>query len=698
MKKKRNSFKLIFDRALSNSIGKQILFLMGVLLVTFWVSFGLLSASGVEWINYCNEFHINKFVYPLYLLIDDNAFNGLYTSEHGQSWQLLISGITYVIGSLVFAGMLIGIISNAIDKRVENHRKGHIHYLKSGHYIIMGYDELVPSFIAEIFAKKPDADVLILTSVDAEVVYEKLEKSVAGDKLDKIIVNYGQRTSKDYYKDIYLENAEEIFIVGKRSLPAHDAINIECVDNICNYLCEKNITNRPKQITCVFEDVDTYTAFKTTEIFNKVHELGIDFMPYNFYSGWAKQVFVARSYREKNNPSNVIDYPSVYGDGISLDDRKNVHLVFVGASSLSESFATEAAQLLHFPNFSHDEKTRTLITFIDENADQEMTKFVTRNRNFFEVQSYRYRDLTGDSEKDEVIKAELEKESKTDLLDVTFEFIKGDVFSKKVQQELSQWAVDDGQYLSVFLAMTDQRNNFAMAMNMPNAVYDKGIPVFIRQDRADNFVTNLRRADQKDFDYAKVVDGKLTVEKRQGRYANLYPFGMNDLAYCTDDISLKRAKLINYLYSTADYGAMKFTSVEELAKIPAKKIWEDADNYWKPLSIANKWSSIYCADNIPCKLASLKAMGYSGVLEESQMMELAITEHNRWTVEKLLMGFRMPHPEEDKYAHPEFAKELGKNKKLFIHHDIKPYEDLDIVRNLDYEIVKVIPWIVEMTR
>ena len=57
----------------------------------------------------------------------------------------------------------------------------------------------------------------------------------------------------------------------------------------------------------------------------------------------------------------------------------------------------------------------------------------------------------------------------------------------------------------------------------------------------------------------------------------------------------------------------------------------------------------------------------------------------------------MAHTYEDKYANAEYAKELSKNKKLFIHHDIRPYEELDIVRNLDYEIVKAIPWIVKMT-
>ena len=77
---------------------------------------------------------------------------------------------------------------------------------------------------------------------------------------------------------------------------------------------------------------------------------------------------------------------------------------------------------------------------------------------------------------------------------------------------------------------------------------------------------------------------------------------------------------------------------------------------------------------------------------------MAIVEHNRWNVEKLLMGFRKAMPNEDKYEHDDYAGLLSKNKKIFIHHDIRPYEDLDIIRNLDVEISRYIPWFIKMTK
>jgi hypothetical protein len=373
--------------------------------------------------------------------------------------------------------------------------------------------------------------------------------------------------------------------------------------------------------------------------------------------------------------------------------------------------------VLHFPN---SDKAKTRITFIEKNADKEKDEFITRNRHFFEVQSFTYYDLT--SERDENKEAQgcrseyvAFKGDDANFLDVEFEFIKGDVFSKQVQDLINGWAKEHEkkQYLSVFLALADQRQNFVMGMNLPDAVYDHAVPIFIRQDRSDNFVTNLRNADTKaeedKLTYSCMnQQGALTQEKRQARYAHIYPFGMNETAYSADDHALKRAKIINYLYETADYEARRFQSILALDAMTAEQIWADANQFWRDpkLTVALKWSNLYCAYTIRTKLASLRAMRGLAVddtshdfqpLTEDEVEQLAVVEHNRWNVEKLLMGFRKPRYEEDKYEHRAFAGQLKQNKELFIHHDIRPFEKLDNISELDYEFTRYIPWIMRMT-
>ena len=711
MKRKRNLL-LRFDRALAHDLRQQVLILFIILCVAFLLSYILLEWSGCQWEFFCEDSNINKLLLPLYLLIDTSTLNNLYMhGEHG--WALFAATIVYLIGVVIFSGMIISVMINAFERRVQNHHNGTIYYLKSGHYIVMGYDEMVPSIIADILDNNKDVDVLLQTSENVVGIKEELQKFFDKKQRKQIIVNYGHRTSLEDYKNIHVESAKEIYIVGNRQHPAHDAINVECVDSICKYLIDYEDKKLPKRITCVFEDLDTYAAFKTSEIFQKVKALNMEFVPYNFYVGWAKQVFVKQCYRDKDGPNAVVKYPVVYGNGITPEDDKYVHLVFVGTTTFAASFAMEAANVLHFPNYVTKGK-RTLITFIDKNADIAKNEFVTRNRHLFDVQRGWYEDLIDGEEssgKREVILPSKEYENDVDFLDVEFEFLKGDVFSASVQERIREWARDtNGQYLSLFLTQLTQRDNFVLGMNMPDEVYDNEIPVFIRQDRSDNFVTNLRNADIRNvndkFVYSLVEKGELHSKYRDGRYAHLYPFGMNETAYCADENSILRAKLINYLYCTADYQTYKFQAIESLDSLPTEKIWSDAEKYWRELTVALKWPNLYNAYSIQVKLASLRAMRNlkiddlshdKSALSEQEAEMMARVEHNRWNVEKLLMGYRKARKEEDKYKYEEYADKLNSNKKLFIHHDICPYNDLNEIKALDKEFSCYIPWIIRMT-
>lgn len=703
---------LSFDRALSHSLLKQLTILAVVLVVVLGFSYLFLAFSGSEWQRFCQEHDLSTWLLPLYLLIDSNALNNLYVDGHVHGWMLFASSLTFLVGAFIFNGIIIGIITASIERRVKNHQEGHIHYLKSGHHVIMGYDDMVPSIITSVFDKDKDDYVLIMTSAEVEDIRESLSKSFSEERMKHIILNFGHRVSANAYKDIHLESAKQVFVVGNHKKSAHDAINVECMDSIYRYLSNPKITQRPQRITCVFKDLDTYAAFKTSEIFRKIGDLGIEFIPYNFFTGWAKQVFVRHKYKDFDNPGVEYKYPSVYGNGITPDDEKYVHLVFVGTTNFAVAFAMEAAYVLHFPNAK---KARTRITFIDINADKEKDEFITRNRHFFEIQEYIYKDLSSEvKETDEAASHRKEyvifEGNNANFLDVEFEFIKGDIFSQRVQKEICGWAKEHNkkQYMSIFLTLADQRQNFVMGMNMPDEVYDNEVNLFIRQDRSDNFVTNLRNADlQVELPYFTVYDdGKLITKNRHARYANIYPFGMNETAYCADDHSLKRAKLINYLYSTANYDTYKFQGLLALDALPDERIWAEANKYWKDLTVALKWSNLYSAYAIKTKQETLRAMRNLKIddtshdydtLSDHEVESLAELEHNRWNVEKLLMGYRKALKHEDKYDHTDHASSLAKNKKLFIHHDIRKYGELGSIDELDREFSRYIPWIMRMT-
>ena len=100
------------------------------------------------------------------------------------------------------------------------------------------------------------------------------------------------------------------------------------------------------------------------------------------------------------------------------------------------------------------------------------------------------------------------------------------------------------------------------------------------------------------------------------------------------------------------------------------------------------------ADSIEFKLRSLGLDVESvkcAVLSEEQIERMAYTEHCRWNMEKLLMGYR-PLTEKEKTGNVN-TKNLKNN--MFAHHLIKPYKDLtDCDKQLDRNIIKKLPDIV----
>ena len=707
MHKENIHFWFTIDRWLSSSRWIQLVLLVGVFGMAYIFSYVLLlSFAGKE----------SNFTDPFFLLFYPNTLDAFLKKDpvsiQSQYIETVAACFIYFLGIVIFGGMLISLISNMISRRVENHQNGLTHYLKRNHVVIMGYDDMVPSIIINVCSNS-DSYVLLMSSVKTEIIREKIRRSAASIYTDRIVFNYGHRTHIADLKTAHVESAKIIYIVGNRSLPAHDSMNVECIQSIGRYF--KDLTNNgrvsylPSSIYCVFEDFDTYSAFQTTDIIKDLLPKNVSLVPYNFYHDWSKKILVNRSYT-----SNGTTYPPLDRDGIKYNDDTFVHLIIVGTSTFGTSIAVEASKILHFPNFDRNNDLKTKITFIDVNADEEINLFRTRNHNFFEIQSSRLIDMTlPKTETTPIPPTVFSGKDNSDFLDVDIEFIKGDVFSDMVRSYLSECSTNENEYLSIILAMSNQQRNFAIAMNMPSIVYERAIPIFIRQDKSSDLVTILHDTSEKMGIVTKhqVKDGKYNPQEMKGRYANIYPFGMTEIGLDHDLITLMQAKLFNYLYYTAFEEkpiTYRLKDIDVLKNMDLKEIKRKADEEWQKLSVAKQWSNLYCAYNIPYRMNSLRAMRNgkedNQKLTDDEIKILGVVEHNRWNVEKLMLGFRKPLPEEDIQNNKAYLLSIDKynqetreemKDKLLIHHDIRPFHGLDEIQELDREIVRYIPWIVE---
>ncbi len=685
---KLHRWLLRFDRTFSDGIWNQIVILIGFFLIAFII--GVLLCSLIPFGEDGKK--IPFYEWALYLFIDGNALSTLYMDNYQEGnriWGVIVGVLGSILGVIIFGGMLISVLSNMLQRRVENFRTGKNTYVIENHYVILGYDEIVPSIIKQICTNE-DAYVLLQSSVPSEEIAEKIHSSIAQDCEKRVIIKNGHRTSVKDLEELKLNQACSIYIVGDRTKPSHDAMNIDCMEKVYDILEKNKDKGLPESITTVFEDQDTYAAMQVADLFDNIRDLGIEFIPYNFYADWAKQMFVDCRYIDNDEQQ----YPSIDGNGITEDDHRHVHLVIVGTSNFGVTLGVEAAKMLHFPNFKKRQNL-TRITFIDLNADKEKYLFMTRYRHFFEIQSHWY-----DREKYPATKFEGEK---ADFLDVEFEFVKGDVYSTQIQKLIADWASDETQLLSLIFAMRDSRHNMAIAMNLPDEVYERNVPVFVRQNTSSKFLAKLHEKSEMPAKKIVVEDNEAKEIPLKGRYANLYPFGMTDIIFDVDKRAQRMAECINHLYSKCDE--------LQWARIPTHEevkncTWDEIHKKWISLPVALQWSNLYSAYNIAYRIHTIKAMRNSDAditeITDKEADTLGRVEHDRWNVEKLLLGYRKPSEAEDYYAESNFidGKKVkamkNAHKELFIHCDIRPYTELDEIQEIDKEIIRYIPWFIEM--
>lgn len=173
------------------------------------------------------------------------------------------------------------------------------------------------------------------------------------------------------------------------------------------------------------------------------------------------------------------------------------------------------------------------------------------------------------------------------------------------------------------------------------------------------------------------------------RYSNLYPFGQHDNSYDPSyRARLLSAKKINYLYEMYD----------KYVRMPDKSNYSILDKYWRGKSFLDRSSSMYSANTVYMKLRSVGLSPDSSKDALKPYVDmLSEVEHNRWDVERLILGVSdlTQAQQAQAVADPQMYKTHWKTN-LHMNKNIIPYDELDedtkkydkiIVRNM-IDVVK----------
>ena len=627
----QSGVKRIIDRKLSSGIGEQlvvfiIIFVLSLLLVTFcyWllgVGNGFVDSVAKSFADFFGGDQYSNYAYP-------NE-----TASDIAPWVKWVTLVACIIGSIVFQGLLIATLTNAIQSRAEKVQNGDIRYKFNGHYLIMGYDFGVPALVKRLC--KTSVDVVVVVEKDVAECRNTLSDSVGKKK--NVFVLRGEMSSIECLESLYVSNAKQIFILGSDNTPDRDLLNLDCYRTINNTIAA---------------GVDCYVRIYNQAIYETiVHSGEIDiqhFHPYNFEEIWARKLLVD-SENIYQKPDFLSSHCNVY-----LQPEKQVHFVIIGFTAMGEALCREAALLMHYPNYiTHGIKTK--ITCIASNIAKDMQSFVGRHKTLFDCCgcSLAIIDAMGVERKQMLHPAHTPT-----VCDIEFEFIDANPQNIFVMQRLSSWSDDNSQLMSIAICEGGDTTNYQHAQSLLQSLWNSNVPIFVYQRKKLQF--NNMGTDRLNY------------------------FGFEDIDVTMETKEVGWGRYVNYIYSQL-YGNGQVAMGEKLDS--------EAARLWGQLSLDKRWSNIYNASSLPFKLRGIGIESVSHLKDNKEKFEnsleiLSEVEHNRWNVEQRLHGYRPTTEEEhmEIIANPSKKKEY---KRLFVHDDIRPYAELDdYTKGKDTELLR----------
>lgn len=602
-----------------------------------------------------------------------------------QTFPLWWQTVAVLLGAVLFSGVTITFVGNLLGNRQEAYRSGTVRYWFKNHLLFLGGSRIILPMIKAVAedATHSRRDIVVLTGCDIAQVRTDIDRALSDKALRrmKITVLNGDHYDSEMLASVHVDKAAQLYIVGDLlSDTEHDSENVACWE------AAKELCAQRTEVPCRLY----FSRSSSAQLFRRRQEDNnncLDTTIINWPESVAQRVLVS-------DGANT-DYPALDRDGIGYDDHRAVHLVLNGMTSISFAMATTAAHLCHFPN-SIDPSTwncvperRTKITFVAPDIKAEMHFMTSHLASLFKLSNYTYI-----SEREEVRHAPDPRYG--DFLDVEWEFVDGSMADDWVIERMKGYyrrsVVEEKSYLTVAMCDLLADRNIAAALYLPNEFH------------------HIVRRDDGSVDYTRTIpllvyqpDNEVLVRhaKRNAPiYANLFPFGSECECY---DASINRrieeGKRINYIYCCGhDYKQM----TEDQMRLNAA--WKP----WGKLGYEKQMSSIYSANQLSVKLRSVGmdriSLLHGGQIPEHYADMLAVVEHNRWNMERLLMCYdaveqsRRQHlkqlEQSGNAAEMEAEKKALKDFQLEYqqHYCIAPYSELlESSREFNRLIVSKLP-------
>ena len=243
-----------FDNHLSHGATQQFMMLFAFILLVMLV-FGIIS-----WIINGTD-SVGKGIWESFLhLLDPGTISGT------EGIRLIVPMAIVTVIGLVFTGMLISIINNALEEKLSSLRKGHSQVAEKYHTVVFGCNDDTYSIISEQIEanrnvteddiKHTNPCIIVLEDLDKEEMDDRIKTHIPNFYNTRVICRSGKLTQENLYETISLEEASSIII---RS--TNDLMTLRIALAIGTYL-RKFRGSRP-HITTMVNDTNSMNAVES---------------------------------------------------------------------------------------------------------------------------------------------------------------------------------------------------------------------------------------------------------------------------------------------------------------------------------------------------------------------------------------------------------------------------------------------------
>lgn len=636
-------------------------------------------------------------------------FNAIYPSIPPLNGaELKITHILFfaagVLGYLLISGVMLSLFVNVLQNKVKNIEQGDEPCVPlRNHLVVFGRGSMPLVFLKNVLQEEqgehsrcpawwksrfaPPGKIVVVTEDSVPTLRELMKRDLHEGVLERIVFVHGARNSEPLLKTLSLPGCREIVMLGDPVHPGTDDINIETVTLISKVMkTAKSVPSSKKRCRVYFERYSVYTLF--SEMLQGEY-CGMYIDPQCSYKTWADIVLCATGSSSHYRP---LDYRP-----LTPDSADAVHLVIIGMSRMGLALAAEAVQLLHFPGYTDGSPRVTRITMIDAAARREMERWKLLNNEFFRECTHTY------TEADAVGNLIL-RSRYAGRLDVEINFIQAAAESPQVMALLEQYGNEKNALLTVAVCLPDPRDSLTVGLNLPVSVYGdddqgecSGANILIQQDLSNG------------------MSEMLVGYKKRHRYRHVRTFGMSDSPLGFYSESDAAARMLAALYKA--HFSCSYMTEEELED-NATAVWRNQSEVWY---VNQNWESLF---SLRCEAASrylkLRSLGLTqeevlvlnkeGTAVPQELRDrvkqllwqhedvLAETEHRRWSVGKLMMGYASVPRECWEAASLHEKKAMKQN---FRHGDICcSYEELSYVSREYHRFISrflycLLPWVTE---